>query len=479
MDKSIIQLKTLALALMSVVCVAVFVSCSDSEDNLNNPPKKSQRILSRSANESSIIDVTTAEYVASKVINAPVDGTEPAQPKKVGNSIAIRNSYDDIVMYAVNFEDNAGFVIISASMKTTPIIAMSNHGCFTSATSSSPLLQQVIEMCISQISRTLNDSDLPVDSYAAYWRPFLPPNPMNSPRKANASNSDYMEIINRIVDKWIYEDKYEVYNALTFCNDIHGKNLPGLADVLRNLTMPVGWADSRPTNELSFIIVRHTPEFQGVSNQCTPVTTNWTTDSPYNAAVPGAMPLSSEAVAVGQLLYYYNDPVIRQFSASAANPLQNNTEIANFLYDVALNIGTVFGSTYSYASFDNMKYALSTYYHYDFESGQYNEKAIMRSIDNGSPSIIIYYDSENRSHAIITDRYRMVTDRIDYFLMAPLGQPEDPLGPYESMGQWDDYGNGSYPLFESEDNNMYFNAWCDLTGDWYANTIYIGPYPKK
>lgn len=455
-----------------MLCLALmlnFQSCTS-----DNSPKaiETQSIFSsRSGNQLNTIDEPTARYAAFKLMNAPVDGKQVVQPRNVYNTVIIRNQYGEPVMYAVNFDSDGGYIIISASRKTTPVIASSDQGIYGGPVITLPFISRLIDRASAKITESF---DYPIDSlntYAEHWAALLPPI-RHVPKRLRAASHSYQSIIDSAISVWESQG-LEVYEAQKWLNNDYGncRYLPDLDNLLAKLNMSVNWADGRPMNELSYIVVRHTLTYSTSGDKCDPVTTKWDVNVPYNAAVPGSKPLSSEAVALGKILHYFKDPSILDFSSSISNPLKNNLEVANFLYDVALNTHTVFGTNYSFSSYDNLQYAIDNHYKYSFKKGTINEEDLISSIDNGSPLIVIDYDKDGRSHAWVCDGYRVVEDRIDYHLMVPVGQPEDIFGPYEPSAQWDHYGNASFQ-FNHSDNDVKIMVISDYTSDQLRGVFY-------
>lgn len=190
-----------------------------------------------------------------------------------------------------------------------------------------------------------------------------------------------------------------------------------------------------------------------------------------HAFVPNGMPLSSESVALGKILYYFNNSFVYKYSSSSTTPLQNDTEVAEFLYNIALKTGTTFNTSYSFATFPNMLSAL-TNFGFSYNSGTFTQQNLMNSIDNESPTLITEYDNNQRSLTWVCDGYRIIYVRYDYFLMAPVGQLEDPFGPYEPAAQWENKSNPNFQIRESSAGEKFFNAFFS-PDDPYGNA------PKK
>lgn len=455
--------------LLGFTFAALMLGSCASEENLDLS-YPSEVLASRSDATTDIIDVETAEYAASRVMNTPEEGAEITTPKVVSNSFAIRNSQGTPVMYAVNFEDDGGYVILSASKKTIPVVAFGESGGIdASGVDVDSFVGRLIERAKRRISASLYFPDDSLTVYAKHWASLLPPKNNAYVVPKSRSFEEYQIIIDKAVNKWI-DEGCEVYEAKKWVNGeyVGFMYLSGLDNLLSMLSSEVTWADNKPQNELSFIVVRHNRTYSIQDVNCRPLNTNWITTAPYNMAVPNGMPLSSEAVALGRILYYYNDPSIQKFSSSPSNPLQNNTEIANFLYDVAKNINTVFGTSYSYATYGDLAAAFKYTYNYTFEAGQFDENGLIQSLKNGSPSIIVDYDQRGRSHTSVCDSYRVVSDYVTYTLWAPAGMPDDMYYGYESCGVWSETGASNFE-FGQKANNIYFSPF------WQGDDIHSQP----
>lgn len=448
------------LSLSSIVCYAlIVVSCSNDYESSSVMERYRASSGSRSGESFLTIDTAVAKYAAYKLMNAPVDGQSAPATKTISNTTTICNRYGESVMFAIDF-DSGGYVVLSASKSTSPIVASSLQGSFDTAIAS-PFMEHLIDNAKTLITESFDYHADSMMVYARQWESLIPPVKYNLHKSRAENSSSYQAIIDRTIREWESQN-LEVYEAMKWLRNGYGNcvYLPDLEALLAKFNMPVNWADGKPMNELSYIVVRHTLTYATSGDKCNPVTTKWNTNPPYNASVPGGFPLSSEAVALGRILHYLDDPSVLNFSASTINPLQNDTEVANFLYDVAKKINTSFGASYSYATYGNLLDAIATKYGYAYETGIVNDQNLLSSINNGSPSIIIEYDKSGRSHAWVCDGYRVVDDRIDYFLMVPVGQPEDMFGPYEPSAQWDEQRNSNVQ-FNNSDASLYFNTFFE------------------
>ncbi|MDE6587024.1 MAG: Spi family protease inhibitor [Paramuribaculum sp.] len=463
------------------VAIAALMLSSCMTDDTPSVTSEHSTVLSRSSSVSNVIDAATAEYVAEKFSTIPVDGVERTA-KSVSNTVTINNADGIPVMYAVNFAENGGYVIVSASKATSPVIAYSNVGSYRYDNVKSQFVLRRFESLARQITLSF---DYPMDSVLAHipdWGYYLPAERNSAPKRVSAS-SGYQAIIDKVVSQW-YQEGFGVYSISEWgpsCHDDY-RFLPDLDRWLATLTMPVEWAGGIPMNQLCYIVVIRRETITTSLDKCAPVITKWSEGAPFNAAVPGGMMLSPEAVALGQILHYYKDPAIIVHSRAENNPLQDNAEISSFLYDVANGVNTVFGTNYSYSTINNMTDALSNRYKYNYAVSQPSEDALVSSINQGSPVMVVGYEATGKSDAWICSRYERREVRRTYMLMAPLGHPEDIIyGPYESMAEWNDDGVSNF-YFDTSKDDLYFCAFGDFE-NWdnlYTNgLVFFGKIFKK
>lgn len=461
---------------LSVAIAALMLSSCVTDDAPSVAPQPST-VLSRSNSVSKVIDVATAEHVAEKFSTIPVDGVERTA-KSVVNTVTINNADGVPVMYAVNFAENGGYVIVSASKATSPIIAYSETGSYNQNQIGSGI-RKMMNKISSRISDTLS---YPSDSINIDWYRYLPTEKKAFKTFGAYSSPDSYAIIANVVEQWI-QMGYEVCPVQQWSPGGWPmyRELVGLDKMLERLTIPVNWAGGVPANQLCYIVIQTNEAIFNSDDKCMPLTTRWNENEPFNAAVPGGMMLSPESVVLGQMLHYKNDPSVMVHSRSESHPLQDNIEISTFLYDVAKNIKTVFGINGSHSSVDNLADALSDCYGYDFALSQPSENALISSIDKGSPVMVVGYNEKGDSEAWICSRYQRRDINRKYVLMAPLGQPEGIFGPYEACAQWDNNGGANF-YFDNSGDDLYFCTFANFK-NWdtlYTNgLVFFGEVFKK
>lgn len=463
-------------SLLPAVCIVLSLTACDSDDTPSVVDTSDVSVLSRSSDTSTsvTIDAATAEYVAVKFSTRPVDGVA-RQPKTVDNTLAINNSAGIPVMYAVNFTDNNGYTIVSASKATSPIIGFSDQGSYDPSKLNAHS-QAMFERLSAKITETFS---YPLDSAYAHgseWITLLPREIASGQRRKVSSSSDAAEIIGQVEVQWAQMGLIYYPISEWLSGNINGsmyyRELPNLDIQLAKLSsVPVEWAGGVPASQLCYIVIQDNGLIETSADKCDPVTTKWTADAPYNSSVPGGKKLSPESVTMGQILHYFNDPSIKLFSRSEDNPLQDNTEISSFLYNVAQNINTVFGSSYSYSSITDITNALSNIYRYSFTLSEPIENGVIESINSGSPVIFFGYGNDGQSYSWICSQYKRVSDDKNYFLMAPLGQPEGIFGPFENCASWNTHGTPNF-YFDNSQNDIYFSPFADFENELYTNRLY-------
>lgn len=157
---------------MLFVSLALF-SCNDKpvEDftNIETPSFDGKNML-RIDREKSVISANDAQNVAYLFFNKGKN-----VPTKSGQNMSVEEISDQNtghpLLYVVNFGDNNGFVVISASKKCTPILVFSDKGSFNSGENSAAKLY--IDSYKSAIKEAyLDTSDSLRLKYALQWASY-------------------------------------------------------------------------------------------------------------------------------------------------------------------------------------------------------------------------------------------------------------------------------------------------------------------
>lgn len=143
--------------------LSILISCSVEE------PEKSDMkndAFDEIALESDV-DMSVIDNIARKYSSKPMT-------KSGGYMLSsIRDENGDVAMYVINFADDAGFVVVSATKKYEPILAFSDKGNFNVNDENMP--DGVKQWKIDVVDVINKHKSFPADSalrYASFWREF-------------------------------------------------------------------------------------------------------------------------------------------------------------------------------------------------------------------------------------------------------------------------------------------------------------------
>lgn len=143
--------------------ISILISCSVEE------PEKSDMkndAFDEIALESDV-DMSVIDNIARKYSSKPLTKSE-------GYTLSsIRDANGEVAMYVINFADDAGFVVVSATKKYEPILAFSDKGNFNVNDENMPV--GVKQWKIDVVDVINKHKSFPADSalrYASFWREF-------------------------------------------------------------------------------------------------------------------------------------------------------------------------------------------------------------------------------------------------------------------------------------------------------------------
>lgn len=299
-------------------------------------------------------------------------------------------------IYAVNFGENDGFVLLTTQQQMHPVIAMSETGHFDVASlEGSPieLWLKGVEMAIS------HPEDIP-DSVVMAAK--LEWNKLNSTEVSypvqSRSDDDDEAIINEAISQW-YMQGYSV-TRVAYAN---ANNYPAnIANAITQIQKgsPAGSKEA----ERSFILTKET---SNAKRYFPAIKTVWEQGYPYNTALPdneyyskfvGCVPL-----AVAQIMNYHKKPTYIDFSQFPDKAFSEDVALFNFLREVGNACGIDYSTNKSEA-YDYNAVAAFAKYGYSCNQVDYNQSRIQTSLQNNRP-VYMSGDVEGKDygHAWVCD----------------------------------------------------------------------------
>lgn len=419
---------------ISMAISLILLSCSDKSSELVSecPIPLAETVKTKATSSSLFVTPEEAELVALRFSWETDSVANNGKPRESEGIWPLTDVRGRTGAYAVGFCGGHGYAIISASRATSPVVAFKKSGCYSPLAPLPAVIEASVEMAVALSVASMSLPQDSVSAHAGEWKHYLPADAtpcIDTPQLSSHGNV----FIENVLWEWLNAG-WEVYDASYWIrNQIHLTKLDGLEETLAKLTTPVTWAGDVPQNKLAYIVYR--PFLTTVTGNSVIWDTNWDPEGIYSQSVPDGKKVSTQSVAVGQLLNYHKDSSISGYTASGNNTFATDSEIARFLYALDLEMGTVFGESHSQTTLQAMKQVLASRKYLSTES-QFDAAGYMNSIDRGLPVILQATDKSGRSDAYVGTGYRQSIGEMRYALMVPSPSPFEATGPFFQARDW-------------------------------------------
>lgn len=346
--------------------------------------------------------------------------TETRSVKSVKGIETIKNDNEEPFMYVVNFDNNQGFILVSATRDYYPVLAYADKGNFDI----NEIGTTGLSVWINRIKRDISISRLMNNSqkikFKVEWGKYeKKSNAMFSGSRATGldvyaiektgewerNGTPYYTL--RDAEEILPQDIYQ-----SWCEQAEGTLYPSLQGIYDPL-------------DYSFVIY---PTLDSRSNHIENfVLTEWGTNGGYNDAIRPLIndtipPVGWYGIAMAQVMRYYEYP--RESFNWNQIPLtgEPTAETQRFIFDVTESIDTRYGTTDSRSSLTNISNALRNEYNYS-ASTPYNDDmtTVLSEINAGRP-VIMEGKSEfwNYTSAWIVSGANSVYSSSEYQLVVPV-----------------------------------------------------------
>ena len=376
-------------SVVAVVGLLFGVSCERSESPdptqpVQVPPAVTSITKSSELTSDDAVKVAEMFHAA----NAP---TRAAQ--RVRNVVTVPDAEGRPAIYAVNLED--GYLLVSATKRYYPILAQVDHGTFT-LDGERFGLHVVLQEMVETIEAVRADSTLvPQSKYA--WFPYEE-RTVSRPQIAT-TRSDMNDLV-ACQDRWYTKWADEGCN----CYPLFRKP-EGLPDAVyqRFCELADGddpWAGT-PFNcmETAVITERQVRIYQNIGPF---ISTKWHQGKPYNSAVSGEGYLGCVAIAVGQLMRYFEHPSTFNW---ASMPNTTSTDVP-VLSTFLARLRTELGITNSHGAKPKDALRVLSNYGYSCQLYDHSGERVVQSLNQKRPVYTRGIDrSRDEGHAWIIDGY--------------------------------------------------------------------------
>lgn len=301
--------------------------------------------------------------------------TRSKADKEIKEILTINGNDGNPAMYVVNYQNDAGFIITSATQDYTPVLAFSDNGYFdVNNTEGNP-----VDVWIEQEKTNIEAVQAAADSikykFRAQWLPYvLMPADLSQETLTKGSYEDVRDFILENSKEWVSQgyqpialgafkgQHYSYYISESLCNTI-----------VREAEQ-LGTYEYGGVNSTSFVLLKQSDQVTNVD----PLTTSkWNQTVGFNTYIPNNYPVGCVGVAVGQIMKYWKYP--SQFNWSQITDGASDAT-ASFLYQVAKACNTKFGENGSESYDSDAASALRSY-------GYSNAKIVDHDVKNARLNI--------------------------------------------------------------------------------------------
>ncbi len=401
---------------LAILCFG-FAACSQTDMQLENPENNLSEVFNKTRENS---DTKVSFSLAEKVARSTRPGTRANDNIKDIRPICLDSG--DPVVYAVNFSNFGGFVLVSASQNYTPVLAEVEKGSFDilNLPENVKYYLEGYKYAIESYNEAPEDS---VKKYRKLWKRYLDEEPI---KKQTRSSSPEL-------DTFIY-DSQRKWNGSSYDWTSLAENRLGL-DFFDDFV--IEFTDSHPDADLStiFIVALPTTITTFVDNF---ITSEWGQEAPYNSLVPNNYPAGCVPVAMGQIMRYHKKPAGYNWEGMADyySFYDSAPEVARLLKDIGTKVKISYTPDGSGAKISDAQKAFKSYGYSDAKIIDHN---IFTVENNLCQKLAVYGRGENPStgkgHAWVYSGFDYKEDIFYYTLLVPV---EDPTSSSYFKYKWEE-----------------------------------------
>lgn len=410
-----------------------------------------------------VIDISSEDAATVAQMSLSNNNTKASNSKRIKDVVPVVGEDGLTCFYAVNYENNEGFTLVSGTKNYYPILAEVDNGQFDEGiyhTGASILLDEYLQAIEHYRTQPLDS----VKGFRMLWSDYETEVKSDVSLKTKSGDDELMELISDSFDEW-HAAGYEIY-------DLSNGAPESLPESVFNSWYQIASSvahEDYPIDYNAFILRSR----ETIRRDRGPLlSTYWNQSAPYCQSVPNQNLIGCVPVALGQIMKYHQWPTSYSWS-SMPNSLGSNinypTVLSDFLYDVGQRCGIQYWLGLSGSNSTLASMALS---HFDYSHSIINHDSVFvqSDIQSGYPVFMQGYDSNDIGHTWVCDGcfYSLTTETYTLMVISAVEPPlhfETPCQPYQC----------------SESTMLlHMNwGWTDPAEGWYVDNLayYNGKYP--
>ena len=382
------------------------------------------------------------------------------------SSASVETIYDHALgiplLYIVNFENDNGYAVISATKKEAPVLVYSETGNYN--VNASDTTNEYMEMYKKHIKEAyLDSSDSLRAKYALEWAMFEKTDGAGILTRSSSATNQMIqdEIRRKTAMGYTYIGKLSA--AATYLSDSDYQNL--VSDISTH---------SDPNYDYKEVTLFFIKSFE--TEKIGPLMgTKWHQESPFNIDAPNGF-AGCVPIAIAQIAYYHKYPSKYNWNEIYNYPILNDV-FKNFILDIRNLCHVKYQDDGTSATYNDAYNTLKNLGYQVKKGGVPNYEKLRKSITYKNPVFIKgTNNSTHKGHAWVCEGYHNIRydASISMIIDRKYGFPE-PGTPYF------DYNTKAYlPDMQQIDEYFYMNMGNGgILDGWYRANSYNAEHPEK
>ena len=384
------------LFVISFLAAIAFTSCSQSEEAFAPPESLNKNYSPQNALiaeiEQETVSIAEAQSVATAFLRGNANKYSRTAPPAASAAIALNDeSTNQPLLYVINFGNDNGFVIVSASKKTAPILAFSESGTFTPSEQSPA--QIFLDKYKDDIRKARQDnSDSLRLKYAVQWAAY------EHPRSIVATQQLTYDMQQRVDAEIKYRESQgyiHLGSILAAQYYLPEKNYKVLLQEMQRCSDP-----QYNYQETVHIFIK-SYEYRHVDPL---MVTDWHQGPPFNVnaknGLAGCVP-----IAIAQIVYYHKFPSKYDWENIYSIPVANDAFV-DFITDIRDLCKVSYNEGATSAKFENAESALKKLGYTISEGGVPTVSLLQKEVSNKRPVFIEGFQESGGGHAWVCDGWQ-------------------------------------------------------------------------
>ncbi len=400
-------MKKINYLLLPLLLLSACTSNDDTQLELNVP--ENNAVYINVPDTTLVVNIETIKNVSTNYNSSK--SASRAESKEIDKIIPINSENGTPLMYVVNYKKNAGFIIISATKDYLPILAHSDTGSFDVDGAKNLGTSVWLSDQKKIISKISEQPDSIKAKYRSQWTKYTSHKEVLNTLKSKSYN-DVTNLIASSISSWEAQG-YTVYQLSTYKNTSEFSSLPSEVQE-QLLTLPSGYANRNygGAETVSYVLVRNT---EHATKYGPLLATSWNQTGGYAANTPNNYPAGCTAVAMGQVMKYYEYPSSFNWSEMANHYATTTT--ASFLAVIGNAIGIIYTIDGSSGTMAGIYDALKKY-GYNSTLVNHDKNSVYRDLIKSRPVIMSGKDpNATVGHTWVCDGYNSTSYTYDIKLM--------------------------------------------------------------